>query len=494
MKLLSLLILYSLLVGLKGHRDFVQIELAQLPIELDVRKVRTVNESRLINLLGVKLFDLDDRVSFSPSLASKFYWKDSGKKLFIELKENVHFSDSSSVSVHDVISSLVRCIVSSDKTLKSLFKNLTNYEGLIKTKDHSKTIVQHNKSTIQINLERKSPLILEGLSHSSCSILKNNTGINLLKGAVSSGPYIVSKVDSSSLVLIKNKFFKRRDQRPNKIIFESKMSKNKSDLIIKTTKEKISGYRRYPYHFLGSWYLSLNTQSPNLKNIKLRKVLFELFDKREFLSHLGWPLNLAQKKLIPFGMRGFLVDNLNLKNKKNKQLNKVLRDLGYSKTNKLSLNLLLLRRESFLIDREIWSTSFPSELIKLNVEELEYSNYIKKKNKYDYDLVFHGKSPGSIEPHVLLGSYHSNSIYNTSNIIVKTCDDLISSSIKESDLELRYKKYRDAENCVLSLFPVIPIASVKKKYLYIRKPWKLLRRNMFLLYPYKLEEWIKDEN
>ena len=177
MKLLSLLILYSLLVGLKGHRDFVQIELAQLPIELDVRKVRTVNESRLINLLGVKLFDLDDRVSFSPSLASKFYWKDSGKKLFIELKENVHFSDSSSVSVHDVISSLVRCIVSSDKTLKSLFKNLTNYEGLIKTKDHSKTIVQHNKSTIQINLERKSPLILEGLSHSSCSILKNNTGI-----------------------------------------------------------------------------------------------------------------------------------------------------------------------------------------------------------------------------------------------------------------------------------------------------------------------------
>ena len=85
-----------------------------------------------------------------------------------------------------------------------------------------------------------------------------------------------------------------------------------------------------------------------------------------------------------------------------------------------------------------------------------------------------------------------DSRFNTPRVKNKICDKFIKTALKTHEKPLRWNYYQKAENCLLETNFIIPLATLNSGYALVRKPWKITRKNQYLLNPYDVTYWKKE--
>jgi ABC-type transport system substrate-binding protein len=475
----------------------IRLPISFIPETLVPTNLKQVDSNRVAALITESLFKVRDKFQLSPIIASSYTWENNQKTINLKIRKS-RFSDGSYVTSKQIIHSLKNCIKYAKKSARLNILNILGYKQFINTGKNLKGLREAGTNTIQIELVKKGPLLLDDLSHTGCAIIKPsiNGSWDLLKGAIGTGPYMLKSVSNSDIVLKLNPFHEASEIPQNVRFINSQTAnkaKEKMDLIFDLRGNENPGpeYISYNISLPMYWQMSLNNEKNIFKNRLVRKAVTLGLNFKKIRKFFNWEESRMQSGLFPFGMRGFKSRKLNSGLNDLNKSKKLLKKAGYTKKNPLTLRLLLSRRGGKLENTQIWSDAFNNPYIKINPILLSHKEVIKEKKKGNYDLIFHGKSPGSIEPHMLLASYLRDSIFNTSRVRDGKCDHYITNAISEFNLKKRWQAYEQAQDCILNGFYVIPLATLNSGKVYINNKWELPGRNPYFLNPYRIYDWRK---
>ncbi|MCY4643939.1 MAG: ABC transporter substrate-binding protein [Bacteriovoracales bacterium] len=496
MKSLILLLIYAFSSTTWGDEQTVVLPLKAIPSDLRLDRLIQVDQIRVARLLSGNLFEVGENLQLEGKLAKNSYWEKGGKKLYIELGEAT-FSDGSPMNVDSVIHSLSDCIKSGPKNTTSAFSKIEGYRDFILGKSKRlKGLLKEGKNKMSLQTTHFAPLMKENLSAVSCSIIKPlKKGSNdLLSGAIGTGPYTIEKKTPKMLVLRK-----RFGRGPSRVKFISTNHygnfdklKSKVDLILVDSNigDK-KGFNKHKNSRLAYWQLSFNNENEPFNNLNLRKALSLGLDYKFLAERMGHETANLQEGLFPLGMRGFRPRREKPGNLE--KANQILAQMGYRKEKPLKFSILLSKRKGVENSSRIWKKAFKGlSSIEISVELVEHRELIKRRREGKFDLLFHGKDTGSHDPHILLASYLSNSHFNTPRIKNRMCDRLIEKSLEIYDRGQRWDSYKKAENCLLNAYFIIPLATLNSGYALVKRPWKIARKNQYLLKPYDVDKWVKE--
>lgn len=479
----------------------VSVPLRSLPQSLQVDRLVQVDQNRVSNLMVDSLFKLGTNFRLTPNIAESVTWSKDGKTATIALKK-VKFSDGTVVKANDIVTTLSQCIKMIETGINVSLQNIVGFkqfrQGRVKALSGIKSA---SEKTIEIQLVEKTPLLIDDLSHTACSIVKNSKGgsNDLFNGAVGTGPYILSSRDSQKLVLKKNKFFHGKNDGPDQVIFRSTQDygdleslKSWSDLILVDSETPPQdGFNRFPHSELGSYHLVFNNSKPPFDSEQRRKAVALALDFEALSSGMSWDSSRLQKGLFSYGMRGFLLRS-DLK-PKTKEANEILRSLGYSKENPFSFTIYLAKSDHSDAEANAWPKLFPNAHILVKAEVISQKKLMERRDVGNFEALKIGKAPGSVDPYLILASLFKGSRYNTPKANQPHCDGLTHKALRESDSDSRFQLYKEAESCFLAHHVLVPLTSLNPGYVFLRQPWQLTRTNQYLLYPYSVNEWTKSE-
>ena len=339
------------------------------------------------------------------------------------------------------------------------------------------------------------PLIKENLASIACSIVKPIQGHSndLLDGAVSTGPYILVRKSDRQIELKK-----RSGTGPEKVIFEAtnhfgdfqKLKDKMSLILVDFDPGKTPGFTKHVNSMLGNWQLSFNNEKGKFSNLELRKAITYGINFKHLKEKLDWSEDRLQGGLFPFGMRGFMRRTFDDKNKS--KASKILASLGYSQKNPLKFTILMAKGHGSEKAKPIWGEVFGDLPIVSRIELVDQTELVRRRDAGDFEALYHGKAAGSHDPHIILASYLSSSRFNTPRIKNKSCDSKIRHALSEHDHDLRWAHYKDAEKCLLGTYFIVPLATVNSGFALVKSPWRLSRKNQYLLHPYYANEWVRE--
>lgn len=499
MKLSIMLTVFFLLGSLTNASEKVVLPLKAIPQNLSLDHIIQVDQFRVISLLSDSLFEMGENLQLHPKLAESYRWEDGGRRLDVKIRKTF-FSDGSPVKIEDVKKSILACVKSGRKGGLSSFSALKGYEKFINGNSRELGGVKvKGEVTLQFFLDKKTPLLTEALSNAACSILKASKGRDYYKGAIGAGPYKFVGKDKYEISLTKNKLYHGIKTGPKLVTLRStssygdfnKLSKSFSLVITENKVKPSKTFAAFPYSRLGTWQLSFNNRKAPFSNPAIRKAVKNTIDFSLLQKELSYSPNRLQEGLFPFGMRGFK-KRLNLKVQVDRA-NRSLAELGYSVKSPLEINFYLSKRKGSDKEAKVWEKAFKSRLVKVKVHLIEQKELVKIRNQGKFDILKHGKSPGSIDAHILLSSYHSKSRFNTPKANLPICDKKIVAALQVFDSDKRFEKYREVERCLLDQDIIVPLASLNAGAALVKAPWKITRTNQYLLYPYRANEWKKSK-
>lgn len=473
----------------------VQLPLKAIPDHLKTDRLIQVDQFRVVALLADSLFEVGKKLQVVGKLAKTSYWDKSRKKLHIELGD-VTFSDGSVLDSKSVVNSISACVKSSERNTTSAFTKIKGYKDFIPGKSKSlRGLKILSEKKLSIEVDSFAPLLKENLSSTACSIVKSikNNSNDLLNGAIGTGPYTLKERSKGHIHLVH-----RYGKGPKSVLFLptdnygdfQKMKGSFNLILVDSNVGDTPGYNKHKNSRLGNWQFSFNNQSPPFNKLELRKAISLGIDYEILLKTFNWEKERLQKGLFPFGMRGFQKRELEDRNL-NESI-KIFKTFGYTKKKPLIFTLLLSKRKNIESKIKLLERAFSEMPVKVSVKLVAQRDLIKLRNRGKFDILFHGKASGSHDPHIILSSYMSASRFNTPRVKNLKCDELIKKSLQTYDRPLRWSYYKEAENCLLQTYFIVPLATVNGGYALVKKPWRIARKNQYLLYPYFVNEWVKD--
>ncbi len=496
--LLTAVVLSSLTVA---HAETVaNLPLKAIPTQLPVDRLIQVDESYVAEQIAEGLFDMGEGFQLHPVLAENVSWENGGKILRIKIR-SVSFSDNTPVTATEVISSLQSCIKAAESALSVSLQDIVGYSDFASGKTPALAGLKRvSDMEIEIQTVAPSPLLADNLAFSNCFIVKpSKTGsIDLLAGAIATGPYTVKSVAPDSLVLTKRANHYRAKDIADKIVFKAtdkygdfQSLKSWANVILAEGDQgEDPAFNRSEYSELGTYQLVLNNSKTPFNKLDVRRAVAKALDIEALSLGMSWQPDRLQAGLFPFGMRGFkqrtLVRDIN-------GAKALLAQAGFTTKNPLKFSIVMSKSKNTEQEAKLWPKVFSKLPIQVRVELLEQKDLIERRNAGSFDALRIIKSPGSVDGHRLLASYLSNSKFNTPRSKIQRCDSLIRQALKVSVLDERYKIYEQADSCLMANVTLIPLSSVQQGYAYIKKPWKLKRKNRYYLKPYDVSEWIYDK-
>ena len=478
-----------------ANEGTVILPLRAIPENLKVNRLIQVDQVRVARLLSSSLFQIGKNLQLEGKLAKSSYWDKQRKKLHIQLG-SATFSDGFQLDADSVISSLSRCIKFGSKNTTSAFTKIKGYQDFISGKSHTlRGLLKEGKNKIAIQTTLFAPLMKENLSSVACSITKplKKDSHDLLDGAIGVGPYTIANKSKIAIVLKK-----RFGQGPKNVKFVptnhygnfDKLKDNANLILVNSKIENQRGFNSHKNSRLAYWQLSFNNESKPFSNIELRRAISLGLNHKQLALDMEWEKTNLQKGLFPLGMRGFQARNASERNLE--KANKILTKSGYSPQKPLKFSLLLSKKKGSEKFLSTWKIAFQGLFVEPSIELIDHKELIKRRGKGEFDLLFHGKDAGSHDPHILLASYLSNSHFNTPRIKNKKCDELIILSLETYEKSERWSYYQKTEQCLLSTYFIIPLATLNSGYALVKKPWKISQKNQYRLNPYDVSNWVKE--
>ncbi|MDK9580364.1 ABC transporter substrate-binding protein [Sneathia sanguinegens] len=179
------------------------------PTTIDPHNFNELVSVQLMNNIYEGLLRIDEKGNYVPALAKSY--TENGTKLTFTLKDNLKWSDGSKLTIDDIIFGFKRAL---DKNTASRFaeylfpiKNAKKFNaGLISEKELG---IQNVDGKLVITLEKPTPYFKDILTLPiSFPVKKGITqDIGDYTKALYNGPYIIQKMDNSSIILKENKYY-----------------------------------------------------------------------------------------------------------------------------------------------------------------------------------------------------------------------------------------------------------------------------------------------
>lgn len=502
-KILFISMMFSIYVEAKKSTNDVVLPLKSIPETLDIRELNQLDQYRVLSLLADGLFQIGDGHQYSKMIAEKVIWSKDKLQVDIYLKKGT-FSDGTPLRTEEVYESLLECINISQKDTTLSFSKISGYKNWISGKEKNLKGFTWNekKRSLKLKLDVFTPSIIDNFSLSTCSIMKKNEkGVfDLLNGSIGTGPYLLQKRTKEKIILSKNPhYFGKIFTGPTQVIFKGTnfygdFEKEKSvfDLLLSEDKSvQDPSYNSYKQARLGAYQLSFNNEKGIFKDKELRKAFALSIDFDVLKKELGLDPKRIQRGIFPYGMAGFI--KRNLLNPSYLEASRILNSKGHLKSKKLKVELIFAKKKGTAKIAQAWKKAMKNSMFDLTVIAMPQKELLNKRKAKTFEILLHGKVSSSMDGFILLTSYRSGSRFNTPLFKSKKCDRLIDSALSFYNREEKLGQYKKAEKCILDEFPIIPLYSLDEGAILIRKPWTLIRKNKYLMYPYFVHEWSKDE-
>ncbi|MFH1653110.1 MAG: ABC transporter substrate-binding protein [Pseudomonadota bacterium] len=425
----------------------------------------------VINQMCDRLVTYDEKLNIVPQLAKKWSVSNDGLTYTFVLRENVYFHDGRSVKATDVVWSLTRML----KRSSVKFHELSYIKGAVEYHNNKvKTVTgirAKDNVTIEIELTRPYPPVLSVLSAPGAEIfpkLKDEKSeMQFFKAPICAGPYRLIKRTNNLIKLEAfNKYYEKAD-RTEFIEFRLLKRKDAIQCFIDKQCHDLRWYFMAPDELSGDYkieksevahvnIIAFNAARYPFSDPNVRKAITMAID-REKLRKLCYPDKRQAHGYIPTGLGGYDL-HANEIQFDPVRAKKILEKIGLNKS-VLRRKYTLIRMTNYMCQdnfKKFIETSLGK--IGLNVEvvhvppDMFVNKYLYPRN---YDMTNFTMTSDYSEAYFLLNYFRSNYPSNYTGLKDEKIDNMLDESTKVDNRYERYKIYRNIQNRLLELAPII---------------------------------------
>ncbi|MBM4306231.1 MAG: ABC transporter substrate-binding protein [Deltaproteobacteria bacterium] len=430
---------------------------------------------------GLVQFDKD--LNVIPAIAKSWRISPDGLNYTFYLKEGVKFHNGREVTATDFVNSFTRILNPDTKSSSSdFFSRILGAKEFIETRSKEvKGLIALNKFTLKIILLEPYAPFISILAMKGAKVVPKEevqkSGEYFGKSPVGTGPFkFVSMKEGEEIVLEANPdYFEGRPfldkvvfrifhgAPREKILAEFKEGGLEESFIPPGEIEEILKQRQYSSiqkPLLSLRFYSFNLRIKPLDNIRLRKAINVVIDKKSIISEIHKnQFNLA-KGVLPLGMPGYNPEREPYPYNETLARN-YLFESGYGKNGP---------------PIEIWSASkseaaqrelneIKSKLNNIGIEttlhyETNWPNFLSMVRDNKFPVHIHAWYADFPDPDNFLGTlFHSKSKYNYTNYHNPKVDRLLDQARAERDYLKRMEMYRKIEEMILDDAPIVPMVN-----------------------------------
>ncbi|MET3196820.1 peptide ABC transporter substrate-binding protein [Bacillus sp. OAE603] len=431
------------------------------------------------------LFVLDSKNEIKPGLVVNYKVSSDLKTYTFSLRKS-KWSDGTQVTAHDFVYAWHKVV--NPRTAAEynfLMSSIKNGDKIIdgKLSADKLGVKAIDNQTLQVQLENPTPYFLSLLAFPTFYPQKESFSKKHSEdyGVAASttlynGPFIVKTWNyNKSIKLVKNSFY--WDQKavkikevnlsiiPDEKTMYSMYSKGKLDRItlsstlystVKNRKELKQQLEQT------SFYLKTNLKNKVLNNHDVRKALALTLDKSKLSEGtFNSPLNTLVPKGFSYN-KGIDFSSINQSILlKDSQKAKEYWYKGKSQLNQETIKLNLIVSDSSLsilygkrIKQQLESNL---ENLVINVKAVPFYQLLDMDTMKEYDLIIYGWGPDYVDSSTFLNLFTSNSAFNSSGYSNSTYDNYLDLANKETDLDVRWTYFLNAEKQLLDDTVIIPL-------------------------------------
>jgi len=408
-----------------------------LPLTLDPIKMNDTSSQVVGNLIYEGLVRFSDSLIIEPALAESWSTSQDGKKIIINLRNNIKFSNGIDITVTDVEYSLRRTLTKESRVRKYYDCIEGANEKFGNTIDDIKVGIRIvNSRSIEINLKNPYPKFMNVLAGATAKILPKGliSNPNFFKSPVSSGPFVINNIGDKNkqIPLSSNHFYFRGKPLLDKIILIETSEYDAKNLARTDKLHDLSNWplsvndpifevgKKISSTIAATWIIGLNTKLEPFTTISQRESFRSAVDSEKFRT-LFYKDAKPAFGYVPPGIPGYK-NRPNLKPNEFPKLNKKKISIAIpdslEKSNQIKLFLETSLRENG------WNV----EVLLLSWDKL-MAGY----NKKTFQAFLVSMNMDYPDPEFLLKVFESNNPDNFSSFSNKTFDELLSLARKEPD-------------------------------------------------------------
>lgn len=442
--------------GREKESPFITIALENSPGSLDPRIGTDQVSQRIHQLLYRGLVRREKDMSLVPDMALRFYMRDEKEWVF-ELRKGLHFSDGRPITSRDVVFTFQSIISGRIKTLrKAAFTSL-------------EAIRAEGKNRVVFRLKEPYASFLINLT---LGIIPEGADQNFGLHPVSSGPYMVERMEKDEILLVPNPYYegevKNRGIRiriiPDQITRSLELKKGAVDIVVNgfspdvvyvlEKQEGIKVKREKGGNFA---YIGINFRDRALSKKEVRKAIGYGINREEIIASLLRGYAQPADTIIP-PMHWAHEKDLFRFSYAPEKARRLLKKAGYGEGLELELKCASNAFARTVAEVLQWQLSRIG--VKLKINCLEFSAFyqqVVRGNSQLYFLMWVGIS----DPDIFYYTLHSRSIppngANRGFFKNPLLDKLIEEARRTFDLNKRKKLYSRIQKIVAEEVPFIPL-------------------------------------
>ncbi|GHV25947.1 peptide ABC transporter substrate-binding protein [Clostridia bacterium] len=491
-----------------GEGTSLKVGLATEPISLDPHIGNDSNTSTALMLTFEGLLNVVDG-AVVPGAAESYEVSEDGKVYTFHLRDAV-WSDGKPVTASDFAETWIRMLTRKDAMdLAYLIFPIKNAEGINNgSVDASELGVEVvDEKTLVVTLEAAYPFMVTLFASSVMYPIRvdlvekygdsygNDTGT-----IESNGPYILKEWShSNKMVFVKNASYWNADAITNDevtlvTISDPNTMKNMYDsgeiYWFDLSSDMIPGYEGQPgfgyYNAGGVTFIALSHKGVSEESAKINSnrnfimALSSAIDRQGLVSAL-FPTNAPFTGVInPVisnelgGKWGDTYDVTGVYHKTNADpdaakayIAAALEELGYASAADLpTFDFFTTTGDLQRTLSEYFQNTWEQTLgIKVEIRQLEFTQYWENLYNQPYDIVRTGWGPDYDDPFTYLDMWNSNGGWNKTGWVGENYNALITAANQESDYSKRNDMFADAEKILLTEAPIIPLYVSRAAYM-----------------------------
>jgi oligopeptide transport system substrate-binding protein len=397
--------------------------LGLIPQSLDPHLFNELISLQVDSTIYESLLRLDEKGNITGGVAEIV--SETNESITFKIRNNAKWSDGTKITANDFVFGIKRAL--DDKVAaqysEMLFpiKNAEKYYN-VKGVGVELGVNAIDEQTLKIDLERATPYFKYILTLPISAPIKesfykesgNNFSIDI-KGFLFNGPYKITKLSDTEIILDKNEnYWNAKNIKIPRIKYTVIEDFKATDTMIKNGEidmSRVENYRLNEYKKDGTldtyingriWYLDFNVYNDNLKNIKLRKAISLVIDRAKYVNEIKKDGSTIAKSIISNVISGYngkfrneypdieyFKDNDVEQGKK--LYNEALNELG---KNKLTIRLLSGNSEPERREIQFIQEELRVKLgIEVKVEVVSFKDRLARTRAGDYDIVLNTWSP-----------------------------------------------------------------------------------------------------
>ncbi len=457
------------------YANVVRFGVLTEPFNLDPADQWEAESSMYANLIFDRLVSLTpDGNEAIPALAISWKKVEAGKKWIFYLRKGVKFHDGKELKAEDVVFSFKRQM---DENFPYRFGEFRAFREIFPFIEDVRAIDEY---TVEFKLEKSFSPFLKTLALEQASIV-SSSAVKKLKNAflrfpVGTGPFrFVAWERGKRIVLEENKYYwgKKRNIERLEFIFSQSHSRltnflksgkidliNVISLLQLPSIKSVSWLKIAKKAIMGIVFIAINPDKPPFSNVKVRKALNHLFNKK-VINVVYQEFHRPAYSPLPPGMK-FRRENPENYKFDVKWASKLLGEAGYKDGFKIKFHIL--KGESLLAKlAEYYAANLRRVGVELKIVRVDSErDLIKIVARGDYDLIVSGWIADYHDPDSIIYPLFSKRMLKTgfanfARLRNRRVFNLVEQARFEMNEKVRERLYQEIQSIIDREYPWIPL-------------------------------------